>query len=212
MSDVSVISLSRQPCLTRAAHRALGQWRMLAIVVGSAALGWGVFATWTTAIEFTNHTAFCIACHVMKDTVFRECTEYSESKHSRNQFGVPVGCLDCHVSQYNWLAEAEAKIGTIGELYAFFFGGLSNVANFKKTRPAMAKDVWTRFDATNARECRHCNEYGNMALDEQKPSARLMHQTAMTTDRNCVACHKDITHKNYQEKVVAPAPASFDVE
>jgi cytochrome c-type protein NapC len=209
MSDIYVTSPPRPSWLTLGVHRALGQWRILAIIGTAAAFGWGVFATWTTAIEFTNNTAFCINCHVMKDTVFRE---YTESKHFKNQFGVHVGCPDCHVPQYSWLAEAQAKVGTISELYAFFFGGMSNVENFEKIRPQLAKEVWAKFEATKARECRHCHDYNNMVLDEQKPSARSMHQTAMTTDRNCVACHKGITHKNYEEKSVAPAPTSFDVE
>jgi nitrate/TMAO reductase-like tetraheme cytochrome c subunit len=39
-----------------------------------------------------------------------------------------------------------------------------------------------------------------------------MHQEAVKTDRNCVACHKGITHKNYEEKKTEAAPTSFDVD
>jgi nitrate/TMAO reductase-like tetraheme cytochrome c subunit len=183
-----VTSPPRTSWLSLGVHRAPRQWRILAVVGAAAAFGWGVFASWTTAIEFTNNTAFCINCDVMKDTAFRQ---YTESKHFKNPFGVHAGCPDCHVPQYSWLAEAQAKVGTITELYAFFFGGMSNVENFEKIRPQPAKDVWARFEATNARG---------------------MHQTAITTDRNCLACHEGITHRNYEEKSAAPAPASFDVE
>lgn len=178
-------------------------------MLGAAAFGWGVFASWISVIEYTNHTEFCITCHVMKDTVY---PEYKESKHFKNPFGVHAGCPDCHVPQYSWIAEAEAKVGTIKELYAFFFGGMSHVENFEKIRPELAKEVWAKFAATNARECRHCHDYSSMVFADQKPSAASTHQTAMTTNRNCVECHKGITHKSYEEKVVEPAPTSFDVE
>ncbi len=183
-------------------------WRLLAIALGGAVVGWGVFATWVTAIEYTNHTEFCITCHVMRDTVYQD---YTKSSHFSNQFGVHAGCPDCHVPQYSWIDEAAAKIGTINELYAFFFGGMSNVANFEKERPRLAKEVWAKFQATNARECRHCHDYSNMIPEQQKPSARVKHADAMTKNENCVDCHKGITHKNFEEKVDAPAPTDFDV-
>ena len=183
--------------------------KLILIAIASAAVGWGVFATWITAIEYTNHTEFCINCHVMKDTVYQE---YKESSHFKNQFGVHAGCPDCHVPQYSWLHEAEAKLATVSELYAFFFQGMSNVDNFEKARPELAKQVWAKFKATNARECRHCHDYSSMIADQQKPSARAKHADAATTNENCVECHKGITHKNFEEKKEAPAPSNFDVE
>ena len=76
MSDIFATSPSRRSWLSQAVHWALGQWRMFAIVSAAAAFGWGMFATWTTAIEYTNHTEFCITCHVMKDTVFQEYKKF----------------------------------------------------------------------------------------------------------------------------------------
>ena len=184
-------------------------WRALMFLVIGGVLGWGVFATWVSAIEYTSRTEFCLTCHVMSETVG---VEYKQSKHFKNQFGAHAGCPDCHVPQYNWLAETQAKIATTGELIAFFFGGMDKVENFSKIRPELAKEVWAKFENTNARECRHCHDYSSMVFEQQKPSAASMHQDAMKTNENCVACHKGITHHNYEEKKAEPAPTNFDVD
>jgi cytochrome c-type protein NapC len=185
------------------------RWQMLLVLLASGAVGWGVFATWITVIEYTNHTEFCISCHVMGDTVY---PEYQKSSHYANKFGVHVGCPDCHVPQYSWYDEAVAKIGTAKELYAYFFQGMNKVENFEKIRPELAREVWAKFAATNARECRHCHDYTNMIASEQAPSARAMHAGAAVKNENCVECHKGITHKNYALKTEEPAPTDFDVQ
>jgi trimethylamine-N-oxide reductase (cytochrome c), cytochrome c-type subunit TorC len=171
--------------------------RYIAFGVAGAVLGWGVFATWVSAIEYTSRTEFCITCHVMGDTVY---PEYKKSSH---------GCPDCHVPQYNWILETGAKLATVGELYAFFFEGMSKVENFEKIRPELAKDVWRKFSANNSRECRHCHDYSSMLPAEQKPSAASKHADAAKTNQSCVDCHKSIVHKNFEVKATAPAPTDF---
>src|SRR4051794_39213795 len=77
-------------------------------VVGVVFLG-GV----TTAIQFTNHTEFCISCHAMRDTVYQE---YRKSVHFQNASGVRAGCPDCHVP-HALGPEILRKIKATGELY-----------------------------------------------------------------------------------------------
>ena len=195
-----------QSFIRRTTNCLLHHWRYVAVACGGILIGLSIFASWITVIEHTNHTEFCINCHVMKDTVYEE---YIKTSHYSNKFGVQVGCPDCHVPQYSWFAEAGAKVATVKELYAFFFQGMDKVENFEKIRPELAKEVWAHFAATNARECRHCHDYGNMIAAEQSPSARAMHAGAGEKNQNCVECHKGITHKNYEEK--SEAPTSFDL-
>jgi nitrate/TMAO reductase-like tetraheme cytochrome c subunit len=184
-------------------------WLLGSILVGGGVLGMAAFGTWITVIEHTNHTEFCINCHIMRDTVYQE---FKESSHFKNEHGFHASCPDCHVPQYSWWEELKAKVGTAGELYAFFFQGMSNVENFEKERPKLAKEVWAKFYATNARECRHCHDYNNMVFDQQKPSARVSHQTALKTDQNCIDCHRAITHKKVWADAPAPADSTdFDV-
>ena len=185
------------------------QWRILVALGGGVFIGLAIFGTWQTVIEHTNHTEFCITCHIMKDSVYEE---YKQSVHFKNKHGVQVGCPDCHVPIYSWIDEAMAKVNTIGELYAFFIEGKTTAAALEKDRPALAKHVWARFAATNARECRHCHQYSGMVLDEQKPSARVAHTDAGKKDQNCVECHRGITHKLPPSDTPAKDSDSFDVE
>jgi len=185
------------------------QWRILVALGGGVIVGLGIFATWTTVIEHTNHTEFCITCHIMRDTVYQD---YQKSAHFKNKHGVRVGCPDCHVPIYSWWDEAMAKVDTIGELYAFFLQGKNTGEALEKDRPALAKHVWAKFAATNARECRHCHDYNGMVLDEQKPSARVAHTDAGAKNQNCVECHRGITHKLPPSDTPAKDSDSFDVD
>jgi len=186
------------------------QWRVVVALVGGGIVGMVAFGSWSTVIEHTNHTEFCINCHIMRDTVYQE---YMHSAHYSNKHGVRVGCPDCHVPQYSWFDEAIAKYNTIGELFAFFVQGKNNAEALEKDRPELAKQVWAHFAETNARECKHCHKYDSMVMDDQKPSARVSHVDAAKKDQNCVECHKGLTHKPVQ--VAAPAAKdsdSFDVQ
>ena len=103
-------------------------WRLAVAMVGCMFVGVGAFATWQTVIEHTNHTEFCITCHVMRDTVYQD---YLKSSHYKNKFGVHVGCPDCHVPIYSWIDEAMEKVQTVGELYAFFVRGITTAEAFE---------------------------------------------------------------------------------
>jgi nitrate/TMAO reductase-like tetraheme cytochrome c subunit len=167
-------------------------WGIALGLCGAAIFGIALMGTWVSAIEYTNHTSFCIGCHVMADTVY---PEYQQSKHYKNAYGVVVGCPDCHVPQYSWIDEAWVKVHTVKELYAFFILGINTPEAFTKVRPELAREVWAGFYATNARECRHCHDYNNMVLMDQSPAAKLVHPIAMKTNANCLNCHKGVVHK-----------------
>lgn len=209
MSDRAIVSSPSRSWFAGFFDWLLRHKVLVGVLVLGAFLGWAVFATWVTAIEYTSRTEFCLSCHVMRDTVG---VEYKKSKHFSNQFGAHAGCPDCHVPQYNWLAETQAKLATTGELFEFFFGGMDKVENFNKVRPQLAKEVWAKFEKSNARECRHCHDYSSMVYTAQKPSAAAEHKDAAATNENCVACHKGITHKNFEEKKDEPPPTNFDVD
>lgn len=166
-------------------------WLLCLMLAGAVLVGVALMAGWTTAIEFTNNTKFCITCHVMRDTVY---AEYQNSAHFKNAQGVVVGCPDCHVPQYDWVAEVGVKIRASTELYDFFVRGINTPEAFARERPALAKAVWAHFYETNARECRHCHDYNNMVLAKQSPAAQLVHPVAMKTNANCLDCHKGVVH------------------
>lgn len=167
-------------------------WILALGFCGAVVVGMTLTGAWVSAIEYTNHTQFCIGCHVMADTVY---PEYQQSKHYKNAYGVVVGCPDCHVPQYSWIQELLVKTHTVKELYAFFFRGINTPEAFTKERPALAREVWANFYATNARECRHCHDYNNMVLADQSQAAKLIHPVAMKTNANCLDCHKGVVHQ-----------------
>ena len=120
-------------------------------------------AGWVTAIGHTNHTEFCITCHVMADTVH---VEFKTSSHDANKFGAHVGCPDCRVPQYSWFEEAKVKAATVSGPHRFFFKGMSEVEHFENIRPQPAQEVGDHFEVTNARECRRCHDHSTKTTDE----------------------------------------------
>src|SRR5579885_2639197 len=103
----------REPLITRLWRQLQAHWRIVAGLCAAVVVGMVLTSGWVTVIEHTNHTSFCIGCHVMADTVY---PEYQQSKHYKNQHGVVVGCPDCHVPQYSWADELVVKVATAKEL------------------------------------------------------------------------------------------------
>lgn len=172
----------------------------VSVVAGLTAAGvYGSLIDYTSSLNFCAHT-----CHEMESTVYEE---YTHSKHFKNQQGVVVVCADCHVPHHNWPATFVAKFFATFELWDHFIGREYIKERFEARRPELAKKVWANFAATNARECKACHQYANMVLEDQNPSARTLHTLAMGTDRNCVDCHKGITHKLMTDSAEA-APAN----
>ncbi len=168
--------------------------RTLIIVAGvSVIAGLSVAGVYGSLIDYTSSLNFCAhTCHEMESTVYEE---YTHSKHFKNEHGVVVVCADCHVPHHNWPATFVAKFFATFELWNHFVDREYIKERFEARRPELAKKVWAKFAATNARECKACHQYTNMVLENQNPSARMLHAQAMGTDRNCVDCHKGITHK-----------------
>ncbi len=193
----------------------------LIVVAGvSVVLGLGLAAGYATLIDYTSSLNFCAhTCHEMESTVY---LEYTHSKHFKNEQGVVVVCADCHVPHHNWPATFTTKFMATFELWNHFVDREYIVEKFEARRPALAKKVWARFAATNARECKACHQFANMVLEEQNPSARAMHTEAMKTDANCLDCHKGLTHKIITDSAqaapantvvaAAQAPAALDRE
>jgi nitrate/TMAO reductase-like tetraheme cytochrome c subunit len=129
----------------------------------------------------------------MESTVYQE---YTHSKHFKNEYGVIVGCADCHVPHNDWPATFVAKFLASFELWNHFVDREYITERFEARRPELAKKVWAKFAATNARECKACHNYTNMVLEDQAPSARAVHPIAMKNDQNCLDCHKGLTHKS----------------
>jgi nitrate/TMAO reductase-like tetraheme cytochrome c subunit len=147
---------------------------------------WGGF-NW--AMEASNTEAFCISCHEMRDTVYREL---KETVHYKNRSGVRAICSDCHVP-HQWLYKVKRKIEASRELFYKATGAINTPEKFEAKRQELAENVWAVMKATDSRECRNCHSAESMDPAKQTAASQVM-QGAMQAGMTCIDCHKGIAH------------------
>lgn len=174
----------------------LPRWLLLRAPLSAAAVFfvagivfWGGF---NTAMEATNTLEFCISCHEMKDTVYKE---YVGTIHYSNRSGVRAICSDCHVP-HPWVYKMIRKVQASGEIYHKIMGSVDTADKFEAKRLELAKRVWTTMKSTDSRECRNCHSFDAMSKDAQKATAWRRHSTADEKGKTCIDCHKGIAHKD----------------
>ena len=149
---------------------------------------WGGFNTF---MEYTNRMEFCISCHEMRDTVYKE---YQASIHYENASGVRAVCSDCHVPK-EWVPKLVRKVKATKELYYWAIGSIDTPEKFEARRLTMARRVWAEMESNDSHECRNCHSWHAMDFDQQRPeSAKEMKKAAAEKD-TCISCHKGIAHK-----------------
>ena len=163
----------------------------LLLVVGGlgGVVFWGGFHT---ALEMTNTEAFCISCHQMRDTVYKE---YTTTVHYKNASGVRATCPDCHVPE-QWGPKVVRKLAATTELYHALVGTIDTPEKFEAQRLIMARRVWADMESTDSRECRNC--HSNDAFDfhkMKKPEDAERMRKGMAAGETCISCHKGIAHK-----------------
>ena len=172
-------------------------WSILTLTVGGFIAGivfWGGF---NTAMEATNTKEFCISCHEMRDTVFKE---YEGTIHAANRTGVSAVCSDCHVPK-DWTHKILRKIQASQEVWGKLTGSISTPEKFDAKRLTLAKHEWDRMKASDSRECRNCHTFEGMNPENQRPRARKQHMAAMEAGNTCIDCHKGIAHKNVRDRL-----------
>lgn len=163
-----------------------------AVLFISGIVFWGGF---NTAMEATNTLEFCISCHEMKDTVYKE---YTQTVHYSNRSGVRAICSDCHVPK-PWIYKIMRKIQASNELFHKLMGTVDTPEKFEAQRVELAKHVWQTMKASDSRECRNCHAFDSMAKDAQKATAWRLHSTAEKNGKTCIDCHKGIAHKDVSQ-------------
>ena len=156
---------------------------------------WGGFHT---AMEATNTLEFCVGCHTMADTSFKE---YKETLHYANKSGVRAVCSDCHVPR-DWAHKVAAKIGASSDLYHELMGSVNTPGKFEGRRMQMAQHQWDHMKASDSRECRNCHSFDAMGKDVQKQSVFNKHMAARQSGKTCIDCHKGVAHqlpKDYKD-------------
>lgn len=149
---------------------------------------WGAF---NTALEVTNTEKFCISCHEMRDTVYREL---SQTVHFSSRSGVRASCPDCHVPDA-WTHKIARKMQASKEVWGKVFGTIATRSKFLKMRRELAEREWARLKANDSLECRNCHSAAAMDLSKQTPGAADVHARYLITgQKTCIDCHKGIAH------------------
>lgn len=161
---------------------------LLVLGVVGGILFWGGFHT---AVEATNHEAFCIGCHEMRTNVY---AEYQKTIHYQNRTGVRATCPDCHVPK-EWGPKMIRKIQATRELYGKSMGTIDTREKFEAKRLQLAEREWARMKANDSLECRNCHSLVSMATEVQKPRAKKSHELAVKNNDTCIVCHKGIAHQ-----------------
>jgi cytochrome c-type protein NapC len=168
------------------ARWALGTLVIVGVVAGI--LFWGAF-NW--AMEASNTETFCVSCHEMRNTVYKEL---QETVHFTNRTGVRATCSDCHVPK-QWHYKLLRKVYATNELFHHFLGTIDTPEKFEALRLEMAQHVWDTMKANDSRECRNCHSKESMALEKQSRPAQRMHRAAVEKGQTCIECHQGIAHK-----------------
>jgi cytochrome c-type protein NapC len=163
----------------------------LATLLGAGAvlgvLFWGGF-NW--AMELSNTETFCVSCHEMRETVYKEL---KQTAHYKNKSGVQALCADCHVPK-TWHYKLARKIQATNELYHKIVGTVGTLEKFETKRLDLARSVWAAMKATDSRECRNCHSLEAMDLDKQVRPAQRRHRAAVEKGETCIDCHQGIAH------------------
>ncbi|KRW82290.1 MAG: cytochrome c-type protein NapC [Sedimenticola sp.] len=159
------------------------------VFVFAGIIFWGGF---NTAMEATNTLEFCISCHEMEQTVYRE---YTHSIHFSNRTGVRATCADCHVPK-DWMHKVVRKVQASGEIYHKLMGTIDTPEKFEERRLYLANRVWATMKSNDSRECRNCHSWEAMSSDAQKPTAKRRHRKGLANGDTCIDCHKGIAHKD----------------
>ena len=164
---------------------------VLGILVLGILLGiilWGGF-NWT--LDLTNTEEFCVSCHEMRATPFKEL---QDTIHYSNRTGVRAVCSDCHVPK-DWVHKMARKIQASQEVYGKIMGTIDTPEKFEAKRLELAEHEWARMKKAESRECRNCHSFEGMDVEKQKLRGAKMHKIGVAEKKTCIDCHKGIAHK-----------------
>jgi len=165
----------------------IGAGALVAMGAAAFALFWWGFST---TVEATNTTEFCVSCHEMQ----MNYDEYKQSGHYMNRTGVRVECHHCHVPNDFW-PKMHAKVVAVKDVWHTLLGTVDTPEKFQAARLAMAERVLAKMEATGSRECRSCHAFEAMDFEWQGRRSSRKHQQAAEEGQTCIECHKGIVHE-----------------
>jgi len=166
--------------------------RMLGIGMIFGIVIWGGL---NTAMEYTNHSEFCLSCHEMSIPY----EELKKTVHFKNRSGAAAQCADCHVASSktptDYMFKSFQKLMAARDVIGKITGVIDTPEKYEAHRLTMAKRVWERMEARDSKECRNCHDFKYMDPDKQKDRSAVKHEGAIEDGKTCIECHKGIAHK-----------------
>jgi cytochrome c-type protein NapC len=162
------------------------------VLAGAAGLAW------------TSTEKFCIGCHEMRDTVYKE---FQGTIHDTNRTGVRAICTDCHVPREP-VALIKRKIRATMEVWGHITGVIDTPEKFEQHRAMLAHRVWKRMKETDSLECRNCHHREKMNPELQSEKAKSRHAKGVAEGKTCIDCHFGIAHK--EPAGPGPSEIKFD--
>ncbi|AKJ43136.1 pentaheme c-type cytochrome TorC [Pragia fontium] len=168
------------------------KWSVLSLLLIGTIIGIALIMVPHAGLEITGSTKFCISCHEMESTVYKE---YQQTTHFSNASGVRAECKDCHIPPGTFSAIGR-KIEASNDLYQkFITGSIDTPEKFEAKRAELAAREWERMKANNSATCRTCHNYDAMDHAKQHPEAAKQMKIAAKDNQSCIDCHKGIAHK-----------------
>jgi cytochrome c-type protein NapC len=166
------------------------RYSVLTLLGGGFIAGIVFLGGFSTAMEATNTTEFCISCHEMKSNF----EEYKKTIHYSNRSGVRASCSDCHVPK-DFSHKILRKLEAANDVWGHLTGTIDTPEKFEAKRLEMATREWARMKATGSQTCRNCHSFEGMDPDKQKQRSRKQHESALKDKQTCIDCHKGIAHQ-----------------
>ncbi|VFS47593.1 Cytochrome c-type protein TorC [Budvicia aquatica] len=142
------------------------KWSVLTILSIGIIIGVAAILVPHAGLEITGSTKFCVSCHEMESTVYKE---YQQTTHFSNASGVRAECSDCHIPP-GTLATIGRKLEATNDLYQkFVTGSIDTPEKFEAKRAELAEREWERMKANNSATCRSCHDYDAMDHTKQHP-------------------------------------------
>lgn len=172
-------------------HRKILWVTAAALAVTAAFIAIAVAAKTGGSPRSNPDSNFCISCHEMESTVYKE---FQKTSHFKNPSGMRASCQDCHVPQ-GILDGTLRKLQAGRELWAKWQGTIDTPEKFEDRRLALARRVWDEMAANNSAQCRSCHvpdgfDYGQF---KKADGAKRM-EKGLAEGQTCINCHKGIAH------------------
>jgi len=175
----------------------LGQWLRsinifvavgVALLVGLAGglILWGGFNVVAAA---TSTNEFCTSCHEMA----APASQYQQSPHYKNEYGVRADCADCHVPK-PFVPRVIHMVLALRDVWGHLTGIIDTSEKYQAHRLEMAEITWREMEADNSLGCRSCHSFEAMDFAKQPAAAASVMHPAMAAGTACISCHKGIAH------------------